>query len=968
MMTIRGDSNKPKGLLQKEQLAGQPSTQDASARPGLRSFMAFPDAKPASSSAVAPPPPTAASQLSLGSLVASTPTASATQVAARALLQGTACEGADKPAPAPHLSFFAPTLTSLLIRIRSQLELHPQQLMAVNPSRRDAICQYLELLAGSSPVQPNAGAPALSSTDKLRAWTDWRSLGPSHQRAILVFFEELGLFALAQAILLKAWSDRGIRKWKREDLSDLNAALNGALRPLVPMDRDGWQVNRQNIYSWFKPPHEIQEALWNEFSAWRIVDEGPELLVGLIEACRQSRPERARPKGFDEKVYASLWRHTPEPVQAPGLPRKRIGFSPTLRDGSLVRKGPTDCAWYGWENSAFSLYIGELSLLWWGPSAPPFFGVGNGLETSIQPQLSLNMPFTGRPAVSQKIQEMEACDVAWIQEELVIRGHQRSLEAQLFREVLEGNASLRRLRTGGTSLGHLQACMAIAKLRPGGVLWWIRQEPLQAADGSEALQFLLDRGKLVAEWDFSGVSLGFPPTDKPALPRYVYLFQRETSVQLRHDHHPTRIWAKGSIRSHIEIQPLLDEALQLAFVEAETHPRPSTKLSCQLISQRHPQNQREWADHWPEASETDEIAEVQALRRNAQPLASLATIRGGACGNEARRMTENGAGFPSWRPQPRGFILRAHFDGKTRYLKTEPLPNPALGQAPMTTTATDPDSFTLVLSDEAFVAPLRCYLESEIVRNWLNHKATRKNQRWVLQEQDLRILPVPNSLLQQLGQIPGTLGTSFALPLPGRWETLAANLRLAPQNVRQALSVLEHDDSGIAIRCGLFVRASRITQELRAIQSQTESYVRPDGQIIWRALVRNFSPTDFVPPTLHSGVSIQGQMPLHTPITHLSTSKAPQAILLVTEAGHQVRIEVPDRFLFDILWDQIQALEKPTWSEIVEFVRAPRRLEQFESYAADLLRVYGEQLSVLEHLSAILADTAQALVRSSGAC
>jgi len=273
-----------------------------------------------------------------------------------------------------------------------------------------------------------------------------------------------------------------------------------------------------------------------------------------------------------------------------------------------------------------------------------------------------------------------------------------------------------------------------------------------------------------------------------------------------------------------------------------------------------------------------------------------------------------------------------------------------------------------MLSDESFVAPLRCYLESEIVHSWLEHKATRKNQRWVLQEQDLRILPVPNSLLEQLGQIPGSLGASFALPLPGRWETLAANLRIAPQNVRQALSNLEHDDSGSSIRCGLFVRASRIYHELVVSQSQMESYVRPDGQILWRSLVGNFSPTDFVPPTLHSGVSIQGQMPLHTPITHLSVTKAPQAILLVTEAGHQVRLEIPQRFLFDILWDQIQALDRPTWSEIVEFVRAPRRLDQMESCAADLLRVYGEQRSVTEHLTAILSETSQALVRSSGAC
>jgi len=115
-------------------------------------------------------------------------------------------------------------------------------------------------------------------------------------------------------------------------------------------------------------------------------------------------------------------------------------------------------------------------------------------------------------------------------------------------------------------------------------------------------------------------------------------------------------------------------------------------------------------------------------------------------------------------------------------------------------------------------------------------------------------------------------------------------------------------------------------------------------------------------------VQIRGQMPLQTPINHLSIQKAPQSILMATEAGHHMTVEITNRLLLDVLWDQIQSMDKPTWSEIVEFVRAPRRFETLETRAAELLRIQGEQQSMLQHLQVILAETLPSLVRSSDAC
>lgn len=558
---------------------------------------------------------------------------------------------------------------------------------------------------------------------------------------------------------------------------------------------------------------------------------------------------------------------------------------------------------------------------------------------------------------------MECCDLAWVQEEVVIRGGQRTAEAQRIRELTDANPSLKRLRTGGTSLGHLQACVAMSKLRPAGYMWWMRQEPLHASDGSEALQFLLDRGKLIGEWDFSGLTLSFQQSEeKPALPRYIYLFQRETDVQLKLDHHPLRICARGNLRSHIEIQPLLNEALQHAFTDSEIlHQKTISKLSWQVLAQRHPLAQREWADHWPEASDTETWAKIQELKQRAKPLASIATIRAGISSAEARKQTPAVNPWPNWNPTNRGFVIRAYSENGERRLRTESLPAPALGGSPVM--VSEPDSFTVVVSDDSLTAPLRSYLESDVVRAWLDQKAPRRNQKWLLQEQDLRILPVPNRLLSQLLPAAGEVATGFATPLPGRWEKLAADLPVSPQTVRQALQSLEHDEQGDQIRCELFVRASRILQDVRTSRARLDCWVKPSGQVVWRELISTFPATDFVAPSVHPGVALQGQMPLHTPITHQSLVKAPQSILLVTEAGHQLSLVIPNRFLMEILWDQIQALEKPTWSEIVEFVKAPRRLDSLETRAADLLRVQGEQQMLLQQLSEIVTETGPALLK-----
>lgn len=161
-MTIRGDSKKPKALLQTEHLTGPSITlkKEPGSRPGLLALTTF--------SSPSLPDPSLAQQ-------------------ARSLLQLNSSETPSRVTP--HLSFFAPTLTALLIRIRQTLEAQPTRLLELNPSRRESICNYLESLAGSSP------APRTPAMTQLRSWIDWRNLSTPHQKAFLTFLEEVALFS-----------------------------------------------------------------------------------------------------------------------------------------------------------------------------------------------------------------------------------------------------------------------------------------------------------------------------------------------------------------------------------------------------------------------------------------------------------------------------------------------------------------------------------------------------------------------------------------------------------------------------------------------------------------------------------------------------------------------------------------------------------------------------------------------------
>ena len=826
--------------------------------------------------------------------------------------------------PPSHLSNYAPAVATLVNRIHQDLESSLVRLLSLNPSRREAIAQHLDRLAGIAPG-PTASGGAGDAAGGLRRWIEGPRT-PAQNTALQAYFEEVASVVLGQAILLKAWSDRGVRTWKEDDLAHLNWVLSTFLKPQVPLDREGWQITRPNLYSWYNPATVIQREIWNEFREWRIIDEGPGMLVGLLRMARQTeldRPEHGGdPRGYDERFFGVIWENLHhfgiDPNATTGvINRKRVVFSPTLRDGAMVRTGPGSLTWVGLDAYPLQLMIAELAQLWWGSAPPPVWGVGTGLEVHARDQLTLNLN-SPKPSLLSRIVEMEACDLAFVLEEKTVRSQGRGAEASRFRELAESLPYFKKLRAAGTSLGDLQACVALSKLRPSGLMWWAREEPLSQTDGAEALGYLLDRAKLVCEWDFSSLEHTLP-VRIPLFPKHLYLFVRETNLQEKLSHRPHRVTLQGQIRSHVEVPLILSDALQALVKQVQPHGH------WQIVTHQSPTTQKEWTDRWPDPTTQEAVQALESLRTASAPLGSLMTVRATPEGDASKDH--------SWSVHPtlRGFWLKPENDEQGRRLVSLPLPYPG-AEAKGT-------GFLVLVPDEASVAPLKAYLESKIVCMWLEHNIERRGNRWVLKEQDIKWIPVPNLLISSLGT-----ETSFALPLPGDWEKLASEVSYQPRLVYESLSRLAQTEEDKRIRAALFVRAARALDQLRSGQRRLFSMISADGTVRWRDLMDILPKAEMTPVSLHPKIRISGSMPLHLSISRMERVKTPMpGILLATESGFNLHIGSETSIVLDMIWEQLQGLTHPTWSELVQYLRLPRRVEVAEATASDIIRSHGEQ-------------------------
>lgn len=822
-----------------------------------------------------------------------------------------------------------PSFLSLKSEITHDLNANLGKLLTLNVSRREAIAQYLDRLAekkpGPSTVNGNSDAAA-----GLRRWIEDSRREP-YSSSLRTYFEEVALITLGQAILLKSWSDRGLRPWSEPDFKDLNWAIHSSLKPWVPVDRESWQIARQNIYSWYKPSASVQKILWQILEKWKVAGEGPEFLGTLLQSARQWRPENLEPLGYDSRFFKALWDGMPEfgfhAEEDPGpLKRNRMIFSPTLRDGSLVRNSPRTLSWIGLEASPFKLLAAEMMELWWGPATPPLWTVGNGLEVQSRDQLSLNLG-TPRTSLVHRLTEIEACEIAFVLEEKLIRGGQRNSEAQLFRENADSFPYFKKVRSTGTSLGDLQACVALGKLRPKGLLWWAREEPLSEKDGREVLRLFLEKAKLICEWDFSHVENTLP-TLFPLFPKYLYLFSREPGMENRLNHRPARVSLRGHLRSHVELPGLLEDALNAA--KRQIQPRGQWEIHHQMS----PTLQRDWTEVWPDPASQDSLQVLEKLRQSSLPLANVATIRAPSPASVPIKTQ-------TWTTNACGIWLESDCGPEGRKVVATPL------------TQLDGPRVGLVIGvpHATWLSPLIHYLESPTIQEWFEHHAERKSGKWVLNEPLLKWLPVPKSLLHALGY--SEVESEFA-PLDSETEDPISQLQKKPGEVLEALSRLPFDKRGLKIRAELFVRTSQQIHSLQREQEALSPVINAEGQVSWGQLMGVLAKSECIPLTLHPEIQISGSMPPHVAISRIERTPEP-GVMFATEIGFTLKIATTSLVLMDILWDQLKGLSNPTWSELIQYLKVPRRLELAQATAADVLKLHSERNHTLKELYRLLA-------------
>lgn len=709
---------------------------------------------------------------------------------------------------------------------------------------------------------------------------------------------------LGQAILLKRWSDRGLRPFRVDHLGKLNFELSTALRPHVPIHRESFHLTRPNLYSWYSPPALLQDELFKTLQEIDLKEESPVFLLDLCTDSRRFSPDWPELLGYDPRFYQEasneLIRWTTAARTSSGL--RKIAFTSTLRLGQITHGNTNAVQWIGCEENTFALLISEMVDLWWGPKGPPIWSNGNSLDTHPKEQLSLVAPGL-KPGVQALLSDMEACDFGWIAEE-------RSVKASRIKTQLDALPFFKKLRAAGTHLGTLQACVAITKIRPGGRLLWVREEPLTQEEGGEALSFILGRAKLIAEVDLSHVEHSLP-TRRPLFPRFIYVFERELKHEVRLAHRPVRWLGQGAIKSHVEISPFLADVLATAAPSEQLGiPTLPTRMNWRLSAQLSPFSQKDWMTRWPDPSSAESLSNLEALSRGTVPLATLATVRPvHKASTEVKNSLDPSlpALFIESRPEFRQ-------DGKIENRRLSVKPFSEL------TDGLEHTGFALLLPSESWMDPIRCFLENEKISQWLEHHAERKGDRWVLSESLLKMLPIPEVFAKTIvreGHV-------------SEIREFVALLVKVPEQIRVSATSLSPE-----LR---FIAMSRALREVDRSLLRIKPYLTCEGRIEWTKLLELFRTGDSLPLTQHSLVRIVGQIPVNSPITKLDRLKAPQnGMLLMTESGALAKVLFDHRMLADMAWDQAKNQVHPTWSELVQTIRLPRSLEIAESAASDIL-------------------------------
>ncbi len=837
---------------------------------------------------------------------------------------------------------YLPFVEDFSLTLQSELALSTEKLLKLNRTRREALVAHLESLLEkkSGCITKKTTSATRDSEEELREWLS-QPKSSQHHAALRSYFGEVAWYTLAQIILLKSWSDRKIRIWKEDELKQINWTLSSALKPHIAHNREPWQITRPNLYSWYTPSPGFQKRLWETLDRWNLSDDGFPLLQTLVS----QQLSEIGVSLYDPRLFEVLYRESsafgltlassPQQTQSGVLNRIKFAYTPTLREGSLVQLSPRGLHWLGCESNPFLLLIAELVQLWWGPCNPPLWIPNFGTEIQTRDQLHMDWS-PAKKSLHDQIGEIGACDLSIVTEESPTRINAKSIEASLARAEIQKSLekqgeSKHPLISQQTSLGTLQTAIALSKLRPGGLLWWAREEPLTASEGHSVLSYLFEKGTLIAEWNFSQLQHSLQGTKLP-FPKYLYLFKRDPIALSRWSNHPMRITVQGSLRSYIELTSLLDDCITSLSKNHDQDQSSVQKTNWKIFLHKSPSSQKDWLDKWPQVSDETLIAEAESMKLVGIPLGQLTTIRQGAM--------RQGQGFFIWPDlcdKSDRLLKIAAFDADSEELKKAQKKNLV---------------FSILCSETSWLAPLRHYLESKQVHRYLEIRCDRKQERWVFDEALLRTLPIPRDLVVALSS-----ANQLSQHLPSQLEEIISELSFSPEMAMRNFTTQMSTEEKRSYKWTFFLETSkelnRYTQTHRPIIELMSS----PGKLNWAKLINLLPQNEFISPTLHPQVRNSGSLPSHLPISKWERVKQPlPGIIFLTDGGFHLHLGFESTLLLDLITNQLEGLQHPTWSELSSHLRLPRNLDWWKITIEEILKAHEAHRKRLDTLKNTLTQ------------
>ncbi len=854
----------------------------------------------------------------------------------------------------PGYSLTAKTVPSTLPALQEMLAIIIHDFRSVAPSlfalpagRLRDILQHLSSLA-QAPFPQDASA--MDARACLQKWV----FGPqtqSQKRALDIFVEELALIYLSEALLLKSWSDRGLRPFTDRELAHLNWALTQALQQPSQVVREGFEISKRSIYSWFNPSPECLIKLWNLLSVLDFSEEGPQVLESLFKTSGRFRLSRS--VTYDSKLFAAVWEHLGcFGAALPSSDRGRTGtapesladhwaqirmrrsvFSPTLRDGALISACPeperSRCSWVGAEADIFLLMACELIHLWSGPKGAPLWTRGLGLLTYQRPQLAMKWLKDPKPSLELQISEMDGFDLGFVLEEHRVRHQGKSALSNEFRAEIAALDTNEDLDSKSTTLGTLQALVTVRKLRPESLLFWFREEPLSQADGHDQLRMIFEKAELVAHFDFSEVRHSIPSYSVP-LAQHVYVIRKTLDAHRISRHHPERIRIRGHLRGHMEVSNLLSDAFQTL------QGRSLNRGPWQIDRRTSPKAQSEWLDRWPDSAAERTYLKLEQLRERSGPLGQYASVR--PLPHTADAMTtslgELSRHFTS------AFLIRVDRSGEIPRIETAPVSSGALQGKPW--------EFLIVPQKPHWAMVLASYLETPVVQDWLDAFAERGRGGWLLKESGLKLVPIPNALTAALD------GPDLSRTDPGAARLMKA-VEENPSSVRSTFENVPLDHQTSPLRAAVFVKAAQVLEKSQTGSEALFKMIDSSGTVRWGSLLSVFPMTECVRFSVHPAVRLSGSLPNHLMISRMEIA-GPQspAIVCGTESGHAIRIESQHPLVLEMLWDQMKDLTHPTWTELTQAIHLPRDIDSAHQMMSDVLKTHEAKLGRVTELKHLL--------------